>query len=220
MVIHMIVYYLPTRDRTDYDDSEAILSWVPEQQKVIVASMKSAARRWEHLSAYAMLVYAVQNDKAKIADAECCIEEFRADMNGIDKHTPLPLWSFGEHGKPYITNFDGIEFNISHCRQAVVVAVSNRVVGVDAEGSRRFSETTLGKACSNEERDAIVNADNPSVEFSRIWTHKEAFFKWTGTGILLSQLKDVERLAKEANCTLTTYWIDCLGFFITVAQKA
>ena len=39
-----------------------------------------------------------------------------------------PLFEYGEHGKPSIVGHPEIHFNLSHCREAVVCAVSDRPV--------------------------------------------------------------------------------------------
>ena len=131
---------------------------------------------------------------------------------------PLPLWRLGEHGKPYLTTHEGILFNISHCREAIVTAVSDHEIGVDAEGRRKFSETLLHRALNDEEQASVLAAPDPELEFARIWTRKEAWFKYTGTGILPDHLKTTEAEVKEAGCSIETIWTDD-RFWLSLCQK-
>ena len=128
-----------------------------------------------------------------------------------------------EHGKPYLTNYPDIHFNISHCDKAIAVAVSNHEVGIDVEGRRRFNESLLQRAMNDEEQAAIHKSSDPEMEFAKLWTRKEAYFKWTGTGILLDHLKSAEADAKEAGCIVKSRLITPEfgndSFYLSVAEK-
>ena len=50
--------------------------------------------------------------------------------------TANPVFEYGEHGKPIFVGHPEIHFNLSHCREAVVCAVSDRPVGIDVESIR------------------------------------------------------------------------------------
>lgn len=95
-----------------------------------------------------------------------------------------------ERGKPYAVGLD-IHFNISHSGDLVICAVSDRPVGVDVEQIRPVRGKLANKVCCPDElaylREASGCADmltgEAMIRFFRIWTSKEAWFKWTGTGI-------------------------------------
>ena len=97
--------------------------------------------------------------------------------------TEQPHFLWGEHGKPTLLEHPEIHFNLSHCREALAVAVGPAPVGVDVECTGRCREGLLRYACSEEEVLRIQTATNPDREFTRLWTQKEAVAKLQGTGI-------------------------------------
>lgn len=112
--------------------------------------------------------------------------------------TAPPVFSFGQHGKPFMAEHPDIHFSLSHCREAVACGVSDKPIGIDIETPRSFSPALLAKVMSQAEADAILTDENPQLAFSRLWTRKEAVFKLTGTGItddirtVLTTMKQVD----------------------------
>lgn len=102
----------------------------------------------------------------------------------------LPVFGYGEHGKPYIIGHEDIHFNLSHCHQAAICYVSDYPVGVDVETVRPFKRDLATYTMNDSELQQIYAADNPALEFIRLWTMKEALLKLTGEGIN-NHLKDV-----------------------------
>lgn len=97
--------------------------------------------------------------------------------------TELPLFNYGEHGKPFIIGHPDIHFNFSHCREAVLCVISDRPVGVDVECIREYKDS-LARYTMNDEELAGINASSrPDVAFIRLWTMKEAKLKLSGRGI-------------------------------------
>lgn len=97
--------------------------------------------------------------------------------------TELPIFEYGEHGKPSIVGHPEIHFNLSHCREAAVCMISNRPVGVDVESVRPLKDSLAEYTMNDAELDEIRHAGNPSLQFTRFWTMKEALLKLTGEGI-------------------------------------
>lgn len=104
--------------------------------------------------------------------------------------TERPLFEYGEHGKPFIVGHPDIHFNISHCREAVLVAVSDRPVGADVECIREYKDSLVRYTMSDAEIARIEQSDHPEVAFIRLWTMKEAKLKLSGRGIT-DYMKDV-----------------------------
>ena len=102
------------------------------------------------------------------------------EMYGIED---MPTFRYGEHGKPVIVGHEDIHFNISHCKRAVVCAISNEEVGVDVECTDRGNENLIRYTMNDEEQKQIFSAPDPNTEFIRLWTMKEALLKLTGYGI-------------------------------------
>lgn len=94
--------------------------------------------------------------------------------------------AFGENGKPYLPG--GVEFNLSHSGNFAACAVSGRPVGVDLEAHRHFDERLLRHIYQESELAAVRERAAPEDEdrvFTELWTLKESFMKYLGTGILL-----------------------------------
>ncbi len=87
-------------------------------------------------------------------------------------------------GKAFYKNED-IYFNISHSGDYLILAVSDKPVGVDIEKRKNFNFRIAERFFSASEYQWL-NAQ-PKVEFEsnflKIWTAKEAYVKATGRGI-------------------------------------
>lgn len=202
----MIIYYFNDFEAIDEAVINQLLPNLPQQQQDAIAATKLLSRKREIAISYIMLVYALENKKEEIASQEQQIEQF-SSLPAMLSPLPSPLFRFAEHGKPYLANQSSIFFNISHCKEAIATAVSNREIGIDIEGQRHFSDSLIARAFNDEERASVLNNEEPKLEFSRIWTRKESFFKWTGTGILVDHIKSVEQDATAAGCKITTQLI-------------
>lgn len=120
-----------------------------------------------------------------------------AEASGVD---PAEIrFRRTERGKPYAVGLD-VYFNISHSGDLVVCAVSDRPVGIDVEQIRPVRSKLTGKVCTPAELAYILEAPGwgemltgeAMRRFFRIWTGKEAYFKWQGTGI--TDLKSFDTL--------------------------
>lgn len=88
-----------------------------------------------------------------------------------------------EKGKPFLSEFSDVHFNISHCGGLAVCGISDREIGVDAELIRSYNGKVMKRIFSAEEQSMISVSGNPDTDFFRIWTLKESFCKFTGEGI-------------------------------------
>lgn len=98
-------------------------------------------------------------------------------------------------GKPYYTGGEGFYFNISHCNDAVAVAVAVCPVGVDVEGLRDVKYRTVEKCCNIEEMAYVFGGvteernrgeslrEEEMLRFLNLWTLKESYVKMTGRGL-------------------------------------
>jgi len=89
------------------------------------------------------------------------------------------------HGKPFLENTK-LEFNVSHSRDRLLIAVtSGRPVGVDIE-FRRGSinmDAIAERWFAPAEREFFQTLENQEVGFFDIWAKKEAYVKALGIGI-------------------------------------
>ena len=94
----------------------------------------------------------------------------------------LPEIALTERGKPYFV--DGKwHFSISHTKNFVFCALSDRNIGLDAEEKgRKVTPAMLEKFTSDTEK--LRLGDDPQDAFLRLWVLKEAAAKHTGRGLL------------------------------------
>ena len=111
-----------------------------------------------------------------------------------------PLFSYGEHGKPFLTNHPDIHFNISHCKDAVACAIDDSPVGIDIESVGRYKDELARYTMNDEEIAKIATAEDPEVVFIELWTKKEAATKLVGTGIT----DNLKEILTRAECVIST----------------
>lgn len=120
--------------------------------------------------------------------ARALLRRLLGDYTG-EKAVRVPL-RLSPSGKPFLGDRSDLHFNLSHCEDRAVVAISRQPVGVDLEKIRSIpealpiadrlfaiSETRALRACPAELR---------SEAFLRCWTRKEAYVKGRGEGLLTS----------------------------------
>lgn len=85
------------------------------------------------------------------------------------------------YGKPSVAGRDDVYISLAHCRLGVVAAVADVPVGCDIEEIARpyrDNGAVVADYCfTGGERRAIMAADDPALEFTKIWTVKESLFK-------------------------------------------
>ena len=91
--------------------------------------------------------------------------------------------SYGQYGKPYLTRYPDVHFNISHSGRFVVCAVCSFPVGIDVQEIVSYNPDVARRVCSEKEMDYIEHTENTSFAFTEIWTRKEAISKLSGHGI-------------------------------------
>jgi len=89
-----------------------------------------------------------------------------------------------EFGKPYLRDYPNVYYNISHTKGVIVCAVSNKPVGVDIERIKKFNHRIVERFFTQNEQNYILSMkENQNERFTEIWTMKEAYVKWLGTGM-------------------------------------
>ena len=87
-------------------------------------------------------------------------------------------------GKPYVKNYPGLHFNISHTKAAIAFALADSPIGVDIEIIRSVKKSIVRHFFTQNEQDYIfLNNIGQDIRFTEIWTRKEAYFKFLGKGI-------------------------------------
>ncbi len=134
--------------------------------------------------------YRNEYDKKRTVLGEHLARKGISDFLGIDG-TEI-RFERDKQGRPFAVGLD-VDFNVSHSNELVVCAVSNERVGVDVECFRDIDLRVTKIACTEREKDFVFTAELPDEQrhnFFLIWTAKEAYLKFLGTG--LTGLKSIE----------------------------
>ncbi len=93
------------------------------------------------------------------------------------------IFSQSKNGKPFIFG-SKIKFNISKTESTIVIAFTDNIeIGIDIEkisGEKIFSNQNIFFSGSEIE---LIQGDKTIKTFFKLWTRKEAFLKFLGTGI-------------------------------------
>lgn len=91
-----------------------------------------------------------------------------------------------KNGKPFLLDYPEFYFNISHTRNAVVVAFSDSEIGVDIESIKPINLAIANRFYTSCEQEYITTHGNPDYAFYEVWTKKETYIKYLGTGLSTS----------------------------------
>ncbi|MCI6323801.1 MAG: 4'-phosphopantetheinyl transferase superfamily protein [Bacteroidales bacterium] len=153
-----------------WDAVQAMLPLVSEQRREQALQYKHAFGQYACLKSYLML------------------QDLLREHYGIEGDL---VFSYNEHGKPMLKEVSNIHFSISHCKEAIAVAVADRPVGIDVETLRMPSEALAEKVMDKGEKLRFDISDTPEDFFTALWTAKEAVMKCRGTGIVMEELPEI-----------------------------
>jgi 4'-phosphopantetheinyl transferase len=93
-----------------------------------------------------------------------------------------------EFGKPRLAGDGHVHFNLSHCEERAVLAISDAAeVGIDLERERPIEHVDLAKRYFHPTEVAAITASRDEAAqrraFFLVWTLKEAVVKALGTGL-------------------------------------
>lgn len=145
-------------------------------------------------------------------------------LGDVWEENEAPIIKRDKNSRPYIENCDRIDFNISHSDSLVVCAVATAEngaakprIGVDAEEMSQKDRIGLAERFFAEgEKEELRRSDNKPLLFAKLWTRKEAYIKWLGTG-LATPLSSFD-ITKELPVRLETFNMD--GNVITVCADS
>lgn len=163
--------FILTIDRLSWDAVDTILlSFVSSEQKQKILSYRNPADMKRSL--YAILLVKMI----------------------INKMTDVPVseisFSYGIYGKPYLTSFPNFHFNLSHTKNRILCCINTtHSIGVDIEYLRDAPLNIMNLSfhdCEKKYVDSATITTCRNLRFFKIWTQKEAYTKYLGTGLTLS----------------------------------
>jgi len=174
-------------------DLEAALAEISEQRR-------EQALKFKHELGQRLCVLAYQ-----------LLKQGLSEVYGL---TENPIFEYNEHGKPAIVGHPEIFFNLSHCKEAAVCAISDRPIGVDVESVRAFKDSLVRYTMNDAEIRQIETAEDQAVAFIKLWTMKEAALKLEGTGIS----KDMKEALCQENLSFETFVDSKRRFIYSICQ--
>lgn len=166
-----------------WDAVQAMLPLVSEQRREQALQYKHAFGQYACLKSYLVL------------------QDLLREHYGIEGDL---VFSYNEHGKPMLKEVSNIHFSISHCKEAIAVAVADRPVGIDVETLRMPSEALAEKVMDKGEKLRFDISDTPEDFFTALWTAKEAVMKCRGTGIVMEELPEILYTVRDEMIIETT----------------
>ena len=142
----------------------------------------------------------MQNISAKTLSlaAGVCFYNGLCDLNIDPSKADI---DFNIDGKPYIKNINNIFFNISHSKDVAICSFASSKVGCDIEklDKSRIKIDIVDKIASKEEEEYFnkVSSSNKEEEIYKLWTYKESFIKYKGSG--LKDIKNISIYDKNGN---------------------
>ena len=128
--------------------------------------------------------YRDREDSKRCVVAELLLRAALLDTRQIR----MPSIEYGAYGKPYVEAVEGFYYNLSHSGEWVVLGYSDNEVGIDieqvcmTEGRKQVAAMSF----SPKEQKYIFEATGKgedALRFSRVWTAKESYLKYLGTGL-------------------------------------
>lgn len=191
----MIYRYRAGLEQYDETKMAECLSWFPQERVDNILKINHIQGRREKVAAYELLVEMMRE--------KGCLEQW-------------PVFQYDENGKPHLSNYSGLHFNISHCKKAVAVALHDSEVGIDVECRRAVSQALMERVCCEEELSLIRSSAYAELEFIRLWTRKEALLKCTGVGIR-EDLRNI--LSHYVDYKIITEYIGEIDGYLSVCVK-
>jgi len=107
--------------------------------------------------------------------------------------------------------------SVSHCDDALALALSRHRVGVDVERLRTLPDRPMTQLFSETEIASVVDDET----FTEAWVRKEAYAKWLGTGLrdaLASGIYQTDTTVMRFELAGSSLWIGCAGSGCTDAS--
>lgn len=165
----MKIYLVKNIDTFDKSFVEKCITFFPKWRKEKMLRYKHLKGQIQCGLGYILLIHALREE-------------------GVFKE--MPEFSYNEHDKPFLKNYPGWYFNISHSKTAVCCVLSRKEMGIDIEEVGEYKESLAAYICNDKELESLHDSENKADDFYKLWTRKEAVFKMIGSGIT-NDIKDI-----------------------------
>ena len=131
--------------------------------------------------------YYFQKDRFLSLGAGCLLD-FGLHSYGLEEKTAE--FSYGENGKPYLRNCP-VCFNLSHSKSFAACAFSEQEIGIDIEYMQIPDHSLMERVCRPSELSFLEKLQGQALSSActKLWTIKESYMKYLGTGLTLDPLR-------------------------------
>lgn len=188
--MELYIAYISDMTENDYNEYFTFLS---EERKSAVLRMRS------------------ENDRKRSVLGEMLARRGIAKRLGICEREIA--FKRSEKGKPFCTDAS-VCFSISHSKNAVACVIDSDPIGLDIEKMRDIDLRITRIACTDSDKEYILGSEDENLRFFKVWTAKEAYFKYLGTGI--ESLKTVSYADIRKHCRTEIFG----GYMLTVYSES
>lgn len=157
-----MVYYFREMNKFQIEELEKAKQYMSEQRETKISRLRFLKDKRQSAIAYLLLRYGLKKEY------------------GVNENV---IFNEGAFGKPYLSNYPLIHFNLSHCDKGVVCMIDDSVVGVDITSVKKENLSCMYFSMTDGEVVQILHAENPAAQFTRLWSLKESYCKCLGIGI-------------------------------------
>ena len=188
----MKIYLVKNIDTFDKSFVEKCITFFPKWRKEKMLRYKHLKGQIQCGLGYILLIHALREE-------------------GVFKE--MPEFSYNEHDKPFLKNYPGWYFNISHSKTAVCCVLSRKEMGIDIEEVGEYKESLAAYICNDKELESLYDSENKADDFYKLWTRKEAVFKMIGSGIT----NDIKDILDTPYIDITSLKVD--NIWLTVVRR-
>lgn len=188
----MKIYLVKNIDTFDKSFVEKCITFFPRWRKEKMLRYKHLKGQIQCGLGYILLIHALREE-------------------GVFKE--MPEFSYNEHDKPFLKNYPGWYFNISHSKTAVCCVLSRKEMGIDIEEVGEYKESLAAYICNDKELESLHDSENKADDFYKLWTRKEAVFKMIGSGIT----NDIKDILDTPYINITSLKVD--NIWLTVVRR-
>lgn len=158
-----MTYYFEEPNKLTLRDIERLRRMMPSERQERIDRLRFDKDKRLSAAAYALLLYALRE-------------------RGCEVREPL-RFDYNKYGKSYLRDFPELHFNLSHCDRAVACTLSDYEVGVDIQDITPPDSGVVRMTMSDGECGLIAGSAAPERMFTRLWTVKESYLKFLGSGL-------------------------------------
>lgn len=157
-----MVYYFRQMKEFQNEELKKAKHYISGQREFKISRLRFLKNKRQSAIAYLLLRYGLRKEY------------------GINENVVL---SEGSCGKPYLSNYPFVHFNLSHCDKGVACMISDSAVGIDITSVKKENMSCMYSSMTADEIEKILHAENPAVQFTKFWSLKESYCKCIGMGI-------------------------------------